>query len=195
MNPIHGEKELLQLVAAGDETAYRQVFEQYWAKVYSITLLFAKVPELAEDVTQDVFAQVWMKREMLGEVNNFRPYLYTIAKHQVFNKLRTRVFTGDFSTYLQEYFADESADPSRQLEFKQAVGIIENGINQLTPQQQKVFRLSRFQNLSHAEIAEQTGLSKRTVKNYMVSAILSLRLYLQDHADISLVLFWMLLFL
>lgn len=195
MNSTHTEKELLRLVAAGDEAAYRQVFEQYWTKVYSIALLFTKIPELAEDVTQDVFAQVWVKREFLPGVDNFRPYLYTIAKHQVFNKLRTRVFTGDYNAYLQEYFADEGADPSGRLELKQAAGIIEDAINRLTPQQQKVFRLSRYHGLSHAEIAAETGLSRRTIKNYMVSAIVSLRSLLQDHTEVSLVVFWILLFL
>lgn len=192
---MYSEQELLQQVAAGNEAAYRQIFEQYWAKIYSITLLFAKVPELAEDVTQDVFASVWVKRGLLPEVRDFRSYLYTVAKNQIFNKLRTRIFTGDFNSYLQEYFADDSADPATRLEFKEANGIIEAAISHLTPQQQKVFRLSRFQGLTHAQIAAETGLSPRTVKNYMVSAIVSLREYLQQHSDLVLVFFWMLLFL
>ncbi|MES1249635.1 MAG: sigma-70 family RNA polymerase sigma factor, partial [Chitinophaga rupis] len=103
--------------------------------------------------------------------------------------------TDEFSEYLQEYFADTFSDPATALELKDANQLIEHGINQLTPQQQKVFRLSRFQGLSHAEIAQATGLSPRTVKNYMVSAILSLRNYLEKYAGGAVVFCWMALFL
>ncbi len=194
-NLPYNEKELLLRVAKGDEDAYKHVFRQYWPRVYSVALLFAKAPEVAEDAAQDVFAQLWVKRELLADVKEFRAYLFTSAKNLILNKLRGRVFTGTVNEYLQEYFADSFADPAAKLELKESSQIIEDGINQLTPQQQKVFRLSRFQGLSHAEIAEATGLSPRTVKNYMVSAILSLRNYLDKYSGSVVIFLWMLLFL
>lgn len=194
-NFLNNESNLLRQVARGDETAYKQLFQHYWPRVYSVALIFVKSPELAEDAAQDVFAQLWIKRSLLTEVKEFRPYLMTAAKNLILNKLRSRVQTDEFSEYLQEYFADTFSDPAAKLELKDATQLIEDGINQLTPQQQKVFRLSRFQGLSHAEIAQATGLSPRTVKNYMVSAILSLRNYLEKYADRVVVFCWILLFL
>ncbi|RZS75070.1 RNA polymerase sigma-70 factor (ECF subfamily) [Pseudobacter ginsenosidimutans] len=181
------------MVARGDESAYRQLFEHYWPRVYSVALLLAKVPEAAEDAAQEIFAQLWIKKEQLVNVREFRAYLFATARNHIFNKLRGQVFTGSFTAYLQEYFSDALANPAATLEFKEAEQIIHNGINQLTPQQQKVFRLSRFQGLSHAEIAAETGLSQRTVKNYIVSANLSLRNYLEKHAGSSVIFLWMLL--
>ena len=192
---LHNEKALIEKVARGDEAAYRIVFEHYWPRVYAVALLFAKIPEVAEDAAQEVFAQLWVKRSLLEEVQEFRSYLMAAARNHILNKLRTRVFTGTFEDYLQEYFSDSLADPAARLELKEAAQIIENGINQLTPQQQKVFRLSRFQGLSHAEIAAATGLSQRTIKNYMVSAILSLRNYLDKYSASTAIFLWMLLFL
>lgn len=194
-NSLYKEKELILRVAQGDETAYKEVFQHYWPRVYSVALIFVKAPELAEDAAQEVFAQLWVKRALLADVEEFRAYLFTSAKNLVFNKLRARVFTGSFNEYLQEYFADSFADPVTKLELKEANQVIEAGINQLTPQQQKVFRLSRFQGLSHAEIAEATGLSPRTIKNYMVSANLSLRNYLDNYSGSVVIFLWMLLFL
>lgn len=194
-NLPYDEKELLRLVAQGDETAYKQVFQHYWPRVYSVALIFAKAPELAEDCAQEVFAQMWIKRALLTNVREFKSYLFASARNLIFNKLRARVVTGSFQEYLQEYFADSFADPATKLELKEANRIIEEGINQLTPQQQKVFRLSRFQGLTHAEIAAATGLSPRTVKNYMVSAILSLRNYLNKYSGSVVIFLWMILFL
>ncbi|MHA4810222.1 RNA polymerase sigma factor [Flavitalea flava] len=194
-NFLNNESDLLLRVAKGDEAAYKQLFQHYWPRVYSVALIFVKAPELAEDAAQDVFAQLWVKRALLGDVKDFRPYLMAAAKNLILNKLRGRILTDPFSEYLQEYFADSLSDPAAKLELKDASQIIEDGINQLTPQQQKVFRLSRFQGLSHAEIAKATGLSQRTIKNYMVSAILSLRNYLDKYADGAIVFLWMLVFL
>ncbi len=180
-------------VAQGDEAAYKVIFRHYWPRVYSVALLFAKAPEIAEDAAQEVFVQIWIKRALLTDVKEFHAYLFTSTKNLIFNKLRTRVFTGEIDEYLHEYFADSFADPVARLELKEASHLIEAGINQLTPQQQKVFRLSRFQGLTHAEIAQVTGLSQRTVKNYMVSAILSLRGYLDKHSGSIPVFLWMLM--
>lgn len=191
----YNEKELLLLVAQGDEVAYKELFTRYWGRVYSAALIFVKIPEVAEDAAQEVFAQLWIKRALLVNVTEFKSYLYATARNLIFNKLRVKVSTAEFKEYLTEYFADSSSNPAAQLEFKEASNIIEQGINNLTPQQQKVFRLSRFKGLSHEEIAQQTGLSKRTVKNYMVSAILSLRNYLDKHADSLPIFLWILLFL
>ncbi|MGN6417346.1 MAG: sigma factor-like helix-turn-helix DNA-binding protein, partial [Pseudobacter sp.] len=69
------------------------------------------------------------------------------------------------------------------------------GISKLTPQQQKIFRLSRFQGLTHAEIAAATGLSQRTIKNYMVSANLALRNYLDKYSSSVAIFLWMLIYL
>ena len=192
---LHNEGDLLLRVANGDESAYSELFQHYWPRVYSVALIFVKAPELAEDAAQDVFAHLWVKRTLLPGVKEFRPYLMTTARNLILNKLRGQVRMNEYAEYLHEFFADPMSDPAAMLELKDIHQLIEDGINQLTPQQQKVFRLSRQQGLSHAEIAQMTGLSQRTIKNYMVSAILSLRNYLEKNAGGAAVFAWMLLFL
>lgn len=185
-HPTYNEKELLLRIAAGDEQAFQLFFSQYWKKIYSIALLYAKVPEVAEDATQEVFIQIWNKRAGLTAISALDNYLFTTAKHIVFNSMRKRIFSGESDSYLAEYFADNSATPADQLELKEINRLLEEGIIRLTPQQQKVFRLSRVRKLSHAEIAAELGLSKRTVKNYMISALLALRNYLSNQSEAPL---------
>ncbi|WEK35040.1 MAG: RNA polymerase sigma-70 factor [Candidatus Pseudobacter hemicellulosilyticus] len=194
-NELYNEQELVSAVARGNEAAFKRLFQFYWPRIYSVALVFVKSPELAEDAAQEVFAQLWIKRDLLNNVQAFRPYLYTAARNLLYNRLRSQVFTDGFQDYLQEYFADNLADPAVRLELKEAAELIEAGINQLTPQQQKVFRLSRFQGLSHAEIAAATGLSPRTIKNYMVSANLALRQYLEQYASSLFIACWIEFFL
>lgn len=185
VNLSYEPKDLLSRIAKGDEPAFRQLFNDYWRKIYSITLLYAKVPEVAEDATQEVFVQLWNKRAGLTAISAFDGYLFTMAKHIAFNMIRRRIFSGDADDYLAEYFSDNDPGPAGRLEMKEMNQVLEDGIGRLPPQQQKVFRLSRFQGLSHAEIASEMGLSKRTVKNYMISAIQSLRDHLGKQSGFS----------
>lgn len=190
---LHNERDLVLKVALGDEYAYKELFRYYWGRVYSIALHYAKVPEVAEDAAQEVFAQIWLKRGLLIDVEEFRAYLFAIARNLIYNKLRSTVFAGNYNDYLKEYFADASAGPEKLLELKETNQFFEDIISKLPPQQQKVFRLSRFGGLTHSQIAERTGLSKRTVKNYIVSAILFLRSRLDEHSGTVFILIWVLI--
>jgi RNA polymerase sigma-70 factor (ECF subfamily) len=73
----HNEAELVERVALGDEYAFKLVFNHYWPRVYSVALIFAKSPEVAEDAAQEVFANLWIKKELLKEVKEFKAYLLT----------------------------------------------------------------------------------------------------------------------
>lgn len=192
---LHNEQELLTKVADGDDNAYRQLYLHYWDLIYSTALHFTKQPDLSEDMAQEVFAKIWIRRKKLREVERFDSYLYIVARNLILDKLRKQVYAGESSDYFEAYFTDPDADPGSQLEFKEFDHLIQQGIDQLPQQQQTAFRLSRFKGLSHEEIAVQMGLSKRTVKNYIVSAILSLRKHLDDHKDQLPIYLWVALFL
>lgn len=188
---LHNEPELIRLVAQGDEAAYKLVFKFYWPRVYSAALLFTKVPELAEDAAQEVFAKLWVKRQLLTDVREFRAYLFTLARNHILNNLRTKVLTDEFNEYLEDYFVSAHGDPEAMLDIKEAERFIEDAVSKLPPQQQKVFRMSRFQGMTHEQICSVTGLSPRTVKNYMVNANLFLRNYLEKHSGTYGLLLWM----
>lgn len=193
---IHSrERELLAQISAGDEAAYKILFSAYWGQVYKVALTFLKSPDLAEDAAQDVFAHIWVKRKQLADVREFRPWLFITARNLIFNKLRSQSRGVELQEYLQDYFMDNAPGPEATLYGKDTARLIRNGIERLTPQQRKVFELSRFLGLTHEEIARETGLSRRTVKNYMVSAILSLRKYLKVHEGKLPVALWILFFL
>lgn len=194
-NELHNEQELLKLVVAGDTGAYKVIYTHYWDRIYTTALAFTKSPELSEDVAQEVFAQIWVKRAMLKEVERFDGFLYITTRNLLLDRLRRKVFTGSLDDYFTEYFADVNGTPAQQLEFKEFDSQIQRAISQLTPQQQTVFKLSRFEGLTHEEIAKRTGLAKRTVKNHMVNAILYLRKYLKVHAGNYLIFIWITFFL
>jgi RNA polymerase sigma-70 factor (ECF subfamily) len=181
--PLDNEKELLLEVAGGNEVSFRLIFDNYWDQIYSMAYMFTKSPELAEDITQDVFAQIWEKRVMLKQVNRFEAFLYVITRNLIIDRLRKKVPTAEYQGYLEAYFEESAYNPVQQMETKQFKESIHNAISRLPTQQQMAFRLSRFNDLSHEEIAALMGISRQTVKSYIVRAIVTLRKYMLEQQD------------
>lgn len=185
-------KELLLQVADGHEAAYKRLFTTYWDQVFSTAFLFTKSREMSQDLAQDVFARIWINKEKLREVVQFESYLFIVARNVIFDRLRQKVFTAGNETYLMEYFDETSLSPSHSIELKEMEEILHRGIGILPDQQRKAFCLSRFQGLRHEEIAIKMGISKESVKSYIVRAISHLRKYLSEHAELLPILLWVL---
>jgi len=157
--------------------------------------MFTKSPELSEDLTQDVFARIWVNRAKLAEVDKFEGFLFVMARNLVFDRLKKEVYVGKNDLFFEEYFSESVMSPGDSAELKELGDIVEAAIKDLPAQQQKAFRLSRFAGLSHEEIAAQMGISKLSVKSHIVRAIQHLRQYLNEHGGTLAVIIWILLFL
>jgi RNA polymerase sigma-70 factor (family 1) len=190
---LHNEKELVQKVAGGNEAAYKELFTHYWDQIYSTALMFTKSPEMSEDMAQEVFARIWVKREKLKDVVQFDAFLFITARNLIFDHLRQKVFTYEYGLYLTEYFKDPALSPYDSMELKEMEKIILQGINLLPPQQQTAFCLSRFKGLKHEEIALQMGISRESVKSHIVRAISSLRKHLGERAEPLTLFVWIML--
>ena len=194
-DPTYKEKELLLLVAGGDESAYKHLYTRYWDQIYSTAFMFTRSPELSEDLAQDVFARIWAKRRKLVEVEKFEAYLFIMARNLVFDKLRKEVYDGRNDSFFEAYFTEPDSTPSESTELKELGDLVETAIRQLPVQQQKAFRLSRFSGMTYVQIAAEMGISRLTVKSHIVRALQSLRAYLAEHGDRLPVIIWILLFL
>lgn len=176
------DASLLQSLAAGNAAAYRLLFERYWDAIYSSTLLLTKLPDLSEDITQDVFAMVWEKRTQLTGIDNLQAFLFVSARNKIYSRLRKLSSQDHYEQYLRQYFQEirhqsgEAAIYSRDLELQ-----VQRAVQQLPPQQQRAFCLSRFQGLDHEQIALIMGVSRVTIKSYVVQALATLRKVLSHY--------------
>ena len=182
---LHNEKELLDAIAAGDERAFTGLVDLYWNRVYSHALAYAKSAPRAQEITQDVFLQVWKKRAALTEVNDFTNFLFILGKNQIISSMRKKLdeFTGTDPVETPE----ETLLPDRQLEYKQVYTKIMAAIEQLPPARKTVFKMSRLQGMSYEEIARELNISRNTVKEHIVLALSFIRTYLHTHGDLVLI--------
>ncbi|WP_161596735.1 RNA polymerase sigma factor [Chitinophaga vietnamensis] len=185
---LNTEQELLQLVAEGDQQAFQQLFNIHWKQIFGACLYLTKSPELAKDLSQDIFLKVWDNRYKLGEVKNFTAYLFTIARNMVRDDLRAKVFRESNKEFLLHYFSGQPSSPQEMLEHKQLNNRLMSAINSLPPKLQQVFTLAHLEGLSHKEIGERLDISPLSSKTYMVRALLLLRKALMNEPSYRLIM-------
>lgn len=171
------ERQLLHSIAEGDARAFRTLVDLHWRRVYGNSLTLLKSPQVAQEITQDIFLKIWTNKQRLKEVNSFTEYIYVVGRNQVLSALRKKV--AKISEEPKDILEDHLV-PDKQMQYKETYKLVMEGVERLTPQQQLIFRLSRLEGLSYMDIATKLNLSKNTVKGHMVLALNFLRTFVRD---------------
>ena len=159
------------------------LFDTYYQSLGLYIFKVTESREAAEDIVQDTFIKVWEKRESLTEIRNFSNYLFILSRNRTLNYLRETAKARENHLIWSKEVLEESYvidSPSRVEEYNQ---IVEKAISSLPPQQQKVYRLSRYERMKHEEIASLLGLSKETVKKHMQLALNCLKQNVRSQID------------
>src|SRR6185312_11580867 len=119
----------------GDESAFRILFDEHWQNIYGVAFMLTKSVPMAEDMVQEIFLKIWMKKEQLPEVKNFRNYLFIVARNHIFNELKRKSKDILFTDQLLDYFHDNKETPEKKLLQKEAANLIQRVIDRLPPQQ------------------------------------------------------------
>lgn len=169
------EKRLLMQVAEGGEEAFGMLFHQYRNRLYAFIFSIVRSREMAEDVVQDVFLKIWLRREDLAAVDNFKAYLFRISQNHAINHLRR--MSKETLVLLEKQHRRGSGDAAADelLTYKNIQQSLNEIVNSLPLQQKTVYRLSREQNLKQEEIAQQLHISVSTIKNHMTQALRTIR--------------------
>lgn len=178
----YNEKELIHLIANGNENAFRQLFYAYHNKLGSFVYRITESLSLTEDIVQDVFLKVWLNRAQLQKVQCMDAYIFTIARNHTFNCLKqlARERCNKSAWLANSLYTANAAESSGKTDIE---SIVEIGVAQLPPRQKKVYLLSRQHGLQQKEIARQMNISVETVKKHMVLALRFLKTYIRTHSE------------
>jgi RNA polymerase sigma-70 factor (family 1) len=184
----HSEKDLLARLADGDDSAFDVLFRAYWDHVYSVALLMTKSPDMAEDIGQEVFLGLLKDRTRMAAIENLKGFLYTSVKFMVHKRLRRLSVEEAYAQYISAQFmpGQSVAYAEAAIRLKEIQQSLREGIEKLPVQQRRAFQLSREQGLSHEQISVKMGVSKKTVKDYIVRALAFLRQYLKQYGGMAL---------
>ena len=175
------ESTLLSLLAQDSEYAFQLVFDRYRNTIYKVSMLYVKSPVIAEEIVQDVFLKLWFQRRQLQQIRSLESWLFILAKNLALNNIKkiAHEWTAREKWVKENVFAENSADTKvLTTEYQQ---LLQQAVDQLSPQQQQVYKLAREQGRSYEAIGEQLSISPLTVKTHMARALGSIRLFLQQH--------------
>lgn len=170
------DADLLQQLASGNKEAFNELYEKYWEVAYSDAYKRLKDPEQAKDIVQEIFTHIWLKKDTL-HIQNFAGYLYVAIRNQVFKIVAKQKQIHPFFDIL-ESMPVTYLQADGNLLWKEFFSAYEAILNTLPPKRQTIFRLRFQDDLTTTEIAQQLGLSRKTINNQLGKAIEQLRISL-----------------
>jgi RNA polymerase sigma-19 factor, ECF subfamily len=157
---------LWQRIGEGSVESFTKLYDKYWSEVYSGAIKRLRDQGRAQDITQDVFVTLWVKREEL-QIKCFPAYLYMSVRNKVLNLFEKEKRYIPIEYLLENNilaYGNQADAVTLRNEFLLAY---KNLVDSLPSQQKKIFKLFYDENLSTEEIAEQLQLTRKTIQNQL----------------------------
>lgn len=184
--------ELWQAFKLGNEDAFEQLYKQHFKLLGSYGYRITPDSLLVEDAIQDVFIDLWRRKEHLSEVENVKFYLFRALRNQLSRNIRNDVFDGaedinDFLDYLATLSTEQQSIEHESQQTRTQT--IQKALGHLSNRQREAIHLRFYQGLSLDETAQMMEISKQVVKNLLFKSYAILRLTLKTTISILLFLF------
>lgn len=187
------EQQLLSALRFGNEVALRQIFDRHYPLLLADIYRLIPDESTCQDLAQELFVDLWNKRESLDIHTSLRAYLRRSAVNKSLNYIKANRRIQFDDTEDLGYLPDTSALDTQKRESQDTLeDALHAAIDGLPEKCRVVFNLSRFEQLSHREIAEKLGISVKTIENQITKAMKMLRDAMNNHAELSsVVILWL----
>ena len=192
----YNEQQLIELISQGDENAFAKLFDHYRDKIYGVAFKLTHSTTVAEEITEDVFLKIWLRRDTLNEIENFSAYLFTIARNDTYKILKQ--IAKNYKIILlsenNEVIAQENSE--EYLLAKEYTSLLQKAIDRLPHQQKQVFQLIKQEQLKRQKVADILHIRPETVKFHLAQAMKNIRAFCMLHLNlfIGLAIFTSLIF-
>lgn len=181
------EKQTVSRSRASDISLFQQLFDSYFQSLVTYAFRFVNDWQAAEDITQDVFMALWVKKEDVDFDQPVKPYLYRAIYNRSINYLNSALMQKRIEGVdtIDELISQEilSYNQHDALLLKEITAEINNFVETLPPQCRNVYKLSREENLKNKEIAARLDISEKAVEKHITKALTEIRNHLV-HLDI-----------
>ncbi|SDF55677.1 RNA polymerase sigma-70 factor, ECF subfamily [Mucilaginibacter pineti] len=185
---------LLKKHLLGNADAYNILFKRYYDSLFRYTLKNVDNYEVAEELIMDVMLRLWQMRAEITIDTDLRPYLQRSVKNAIYNHHRKKILATISIDQIIPEIIQTSATAEDKVKYIELEKLYKQKLNELSPQRQKVFRMSREENMTYPQIAKHLDLSVNTVENYMVASLSFFRKHLKEYTDQIVLLVITLLF-
>jgi RNA polymerase sigma-70 factor (family 1) len=174
------DENTIRRATQGDAIAFAKLYNHYKTPALRFTVSLLKDEEEAENMVQDVFVKIWVKREHIKPEYNFNSYLFACLRNMAsdhFKKLEKSEQLRRYYTEVTKLAEDEKEENERR------ISIVQAAVDSLSIKRKLILKLNVEEGKSYQEIAEFLRISKNTVKNQLVKA----KQILRDKVDFAAV--------
>jgi RNA polymerase sigma-70 factor (ECF subfamily) len=189
-NKLTDDTTLASGIRKDNLKAFELLYDRYKEKIYFFSIRYLADKSDAEEIVQMVFISLWEHRQTLDVSKSIKSYIYKITVNHIYNYLKKKAIQRRYiETELlkSEGSSNSTLDNIFYIELEKKIILI---ISSLSAQQQLIFRLSRFEGLSHEEIAKKLELSIRTVENQIYRVLKVIKMHLKE--ELFLLIFFFL---
>lgn len=171
----------------GDESAFIEVYNRYWYKLFLSSYRRIKDKEVAEELVQDLFLKLWEKRGTLS-IGQLENYLFSSIRNATIDFLNRQIVNDKYVNYYKVYTSLQRNTTEEMVELNDLEEALEKGLNTLSGKSEKIFRLYRMDHWSVEKIARHFNLSEKTVHYHLTQSQKFIRAYLQQFIVFLLIL-------
>ena len=169
--------QLASLASAGDDSAFTTLVTRYHPAVFRWSLIFARDPDEAEDITQEVFIRAHRQLSQYRSDGSLEAWLYAITRRAATQlrrtqKRRKRLALSPAAAPLRDVY---TTDPGGRVDRERAASVIQELFSELPARQREIFDLVDLQGLSPAEAAERMGMKAVSVRANLFKARSAIR--------------------
>ncbi|RYG20563.1 MAG: RNA polymerase sigma-70 factor [Chitinophagaceae bacterium] len=189
------EENLFQLLCQGNQNAFDEVYSRYWQRLFLYVVKVIKDKDAAQDIVQEIFVSLWLRKSEIAKQNSLSGYLFTAARFKGINFVQDQLKKGKHVESLITHFSARQDTLNEAMEAKELNSLIDVELEKLPEKMRQVFVLSRKDNLSHREISDKLQISDKTVKKQINNALKHFRLVLSHDTLLcaSILFHWILL--
>ena len=183
--------ELVNGLRNGNEIIFETIFRNYYERLCNYANSILNDMDEAEEIVQNSFLLIWERRENTEIHTSLKSYLYQSVHNHCLNRIKHFKVRRQHTEYYKHQAETKAESPSQVLIATELEQKITKAIEELPKQCRTIFKLSRFENLTYAEIADQLNLSVKTVDNHMVRALKILREKLKEYIPFLILFLFM----
>jgi RNA polymerase sigma-70 factor (ECF subfamily) len=181
-------EQLIITLKAGDLTAFEMLFRTYYQPLCNYAFTFVQDRDEAEEIVQSTFLNIWEKRESLSIHTGVKPYLYAMVRNACLNVIKHEKIKQQHAAMEMAVAERSTESVARTVMASELETKIYQAMDRLPEQCRLIFKLSRFEELKYAEIAQQLNISIKTVENQMGKALRIMREQLKDYLPLLIIL-------
>lgn len=174
------DSQLSDLLKSGDNDAYAEIYDRYWAILYRYSRRMLMNDEEAEDVVQDIFVMLWTKSSSLDIKVCLSAFLYTSVRNRILKHFQRNKVRSNYLGSLEKFIDEGKCITDHLVRERELASRIEKELTCLPAKMREVFELRRKEHLSYKEISEKLEISELTVKKQISNATKVLKMKLSD---------------